>query len=114
MKSRVVFIMCTAIRLLRFGNDEIKQKSDLIKNLKLGPQEEGKLIALLLDCSSRKSHYSNNNAVKLCKEFPLLFENTDKITSEMQINTLKLVNELAKKINLKGSRSSLQTADKPR
>lgn len=97
----VYYVYCNpavkfSLHELKFENDEIKQKSDLINSFKLDPQRKEKLIELLQNCSSRNSHCSNNDAVELCKEFPVFFEKTDKITSEMQINTLKLANELAK------------------
>lgn len=80
----------------RLSNDEIMQKSDLINSFKLDPQRKEKLIELLENCSSRNMYCSNNDAIELCKEFPNFFENTDEITPDMQINTFKLANELAK------------------
>ncbi|CRY80401.1 lipocalin/fatty acid-binding family protein [Yersinia intermedia] len=81
---------------LTFKNEEIKQKSDLINSFKLDPQRKEKLIELLKNCSSRNKFCSNNDAVELCKNFRDLFDSTDEITPQMQRNTLKLANELAK------------------
>ncbi|WP_145584683.1 hypothetical protein [Yersinia intermedia] len=79
-----------------FDNDEIKQKSDLINNLKFDPQRKEKLMELLENCSEKNSNCSNNDAVELCKNFPDFFDDTDKITPQMQKNAFELVNELAK------------------
>ncbi|WP_174849079.1 hypothetical protein [Yersinia artesiana] len=80
----------------RLTETEIGDKAGLINSLQLEPKTKEELIKLLENCTSRNQNNSNEDAVKLCTTFPFIFENTEKITSEMQINALKLANTLSK------------------
>lgn len=96
----VFYVYCNpaikfSLHELKFDNDEIKQKSDLINSFKLDSQRKEKLIDLLRNCSSGYIGCSHNDAIELCKEFPNFFKNTDEITSDMQINTFRLAKLLA-------------------
>ncbi|MEQ9721738.1 hypothetical protein ABQG65_11185 [Yersinia alsatica] len=78
----------------KLSPEEIEQKADLINSIKLEPHRKLELIELLKNCTSRNHSCSNKNALQLCEAFPKLFNNTDKITPNMQINAHKLALEI--------------------
>ncbi|WP_235896902.1 hypothetical protein [Yersinia thracica] len=78
----------------RFDDNEIAQKSEMI-NITIN-ERRPELIQLLKNCTSRNIDCSSSDAVELCEKFPHLFDSTNKITPELQINALKLANEIEK------------------
>lgn len=83
-----------ALHESRLDENEIKQKSKLINSII--NEKKPELIQLLKNCTSRNINCSSKDAVKLCEEFPKIFDSTGTVTPNMQINAHKLVNELEK------------------
>ncbi|MDN0119647.1 hypothetical protein QVN83_11770 [Yersinia frederiksenii] len=100
-KNDVYYVYCNpnikfSLHEEKLSSEEIDQKADLINNIKLEPQRKSELIELLNNCTSRNPNCSNKDALQLCKMFPSFFNDTDKITPEMQSNAHKLTLKLSK------------------